>query len=96
VNPRQPEPLPGWPAALTTKRAAAYLEIGEGSLLTLTRRMGVKPLPLGLAVTRWRRADLDEMLDRLAERGESPQIVETPDIDPQAALERVRRRGRRL
>jgi len=92
---RAAEYAPDWPAALTTGHAADYLEIGVSSFLALARREGVRPVPLGLAVTRWRRADLDELLSRLAARGELPIDIETPETDPAAALERMRLRHRR-
>jgi hypothetical protein len=70
--------------------AAAYLRLGRRSLLRLLARENVQPLQLGLRLRRWRRADLDHLLERLPR---SPGAADGPaGDDPLAALEAVARR----
>jgi hypothetical protein len=54
-----------WPALMDERTAAEYLGLSIGSLRLLLRRLRIEPLPLGLRVKRWRRADIDEVIARL-------------------------------
>ena len=74
--------------------AAKYLALGEASFRALAVRAGVAPVEMGLAVTRWRRRDLDSLVEKLPARGTVPVADDSPEIDPaQAALERIARRA---
>ncbi len=87
-------PLPNWPAIMDTALAAKYLALGESSFRVVAARAGVQPVDFGLAVTRWRRTDLDRLVNALPTRG--PNVTAAPnshDTDlAEAALERVRQR----
>lgn len=101
---------PAWPALLTTDLACAYTQLSEQSFRWLANQRGLKPADCaGLAVTRWRRADIDRMIDSLPERGGEMEPQEPgegrsatlppPASDPAAdalarAAERVRKSGR--
>lgn len=67
-----PEPMiAAWPALLTTDLACAYTQLSEQSFRWLAHQRGVRPTDVaGLAVTRWRRSDLDRMIDSLPARGD--------------------------
>jgi hypothetical protein len=98
-----------WPALLTTDLACAYTQLSEQSFRWLATQRGLKPADCaGLAVTRWRRADIDRMIDSLPERGAeiAPQepgdgrsaTLPSPANDPAAAAlaraaQRVRKSG---
>lgn len=88
--------MPAWPALLTTELACAYTTLSESSFRAFVKLNHVEPRECaGLAVTRWRRADLDALIDSLPARGAEM----TPDAPPAAdpaniALERARRRAR--
>lgn len=89
-------PLPAWPALLTTDLACAYLSLGEVSLKYLAKRAGVTPVDCaGLALVRWRRGDLDRLIDSLGARGSEILPDAAPPVDlAQAALARAQRRAR--
>lgn len=87
-----PEPsIAAWPALLTTDLACLYTQLSEQSFRWLAHRSGVRPVDCaGLAVTRWRRGDLDRMIDSLAEKG-APAAEDAPQTPtattPAAALD---------
>lgn len=95
--------LPDWPALMSIEIACDYLDLSATSFRFLTRMAGVRPVDChGLALARWRRADLDRMVDSLPPRGGPSAAPDsaTPHNDaPEAdltmqaaqALERVRR-----
>ncbi len=91
-------PLPNWPALLRAELAALYCSVSETSFRFLARLYRVEPVdPGGLAVTVWRRADLDRMIDNLPARSaeiapSSPSATAAPD-PADTALERARRRA---
>ena len=79
---------------MDTALAASYLALSESSFRVVAARAGVQPVDLGLAVTRWRRTDLDGLVDRLPHRGGAATGSPESDQDEAvAALERVRRRA---
>ena len=95
--------LPEWPALMSIEVACEYLDLSPSSFRYLTKSAGVWPVDChGLALARWRRKDLDGMIDSLPARGGSsaPQTPPAPtesiaeDLGL-AALERVRRAVRR-
>jgi hypothetical protein len=45
-------------ALVSTKRAAAVLDVSENTFLTLAAGAGLRPVPLGPRLTRWRLADV--------------------------------------
>jgi hypothetical protein len=84
--------LPNWPSLMDVHAAAAYLAISEGSFRKLAARSGIQPVDLGLSVMRWRRSDLDRLIEKLPHREPTADPENLP-LDPtQAALDRVRRR----
>jgi hypothetical protein len=89
--------LPDWPALMDTATACAYLSMGPSSLKFLTARAGVAPIDLdGVALLRWRRRDLDGLVDSLRQRGATFAPAAAPVVDLEAeALARAARRGRR-
>lgn len=95
--------IAAWPALLTTELACAYTCLGEMSFRLLARKGDVQPVECGgLAVTRWRRADLDRLIDSLPARGAEMRPQEASGgasaaavADPAAeALRRAARRAR--
>lgn len=94
--------FPAWPALLTTEFACAYTSLSEVSFRLLARKMKIHPVECaGLAVVRWRRTDLDALIDRLPPRGaEMPAegaVANTTDPAQdaaQAALQRAEKRAR--
>lgn len=92
--------IAAWPALLTTELACAYTSLGEQSFRLLARKSGVEPVDCGgLAVTRWRRGDLDRLIDSLPTKGapiapNGPPPANDPASAAAAALERARRRRR--
>ena len=45
--------------------AAGYLSLDENNLLRVAHAGGVRPVDLGLELTRWRRNDLDRLVAKL-------------------------------
>jgi hypothetical protein len=95
--------IAAWPALLTTELACAYTCLSEMSFRLLARKGSVEPVECGgLAVTRWRRTDLDRLIDSLPARGAEIQPQEASDgaparvvADPaEEALRRAARRAR--
>jgi hypothetical protein len=84
--------LPNWPSLMDVRTAAAYLGIGEASFRGVVARAGIQPVDLGLSLLRWRRSDLDHLIEQLPPK-ELVGDPTKPEMDPAgAALERVRRR----
>jgi hypothetical protein len=54
-----------WPALMDLETAGHYLALAPGSLVGLLRREKVPPVDLGARIRRWRRKDLDDLVDRL-------------------------------
>lgn len=74
--------MPAWPILMNAETGALYLEISQASFQALVRRIGVRPVDLGLGVVRWRRRDLDELVTGLPVRGAAnPDQPTTPDFD---------------
>lgn len=87
--------LPDWPALLDVTMASAYCSMSEASFRFIARRRGVNPVDIGLHMTRWRRKDLDGLIDNLPARGANSAPVAGNDQDPaEAALERAKKRAR--
>lgn len=59
------EPQRPWPALMDLRTAAEYLSLAPGSALSLMHRENVRPIELGARLRRWRRSDLDALLDAL-------------------------------
>jgi hypothetical protein len=88
--------LPDWPALMDTALAAAYCSMSEASFRFVARRRDVKPVDTGLSLVRWRRKDLDGLIDSLPGRGANSAPVVDVEIDPaETALRRARDRARR-
>lgn len=84
-----------WPALMDLGTAGDYLAIAPGSLLALLRREHVSPVDLGIKLRRWRRRDLDDLVERLPMtwvQGMRGDRDERTQID--AALAAVERRAR--
>lgn len=89
-----PIPLPNWPALLDEDLAAAYLHMSPESFRAVTAQNKVAPVDMGLRLLRWRRRDLDALVDRLPARG-AKLNPDAPIRDPaKAGLEKVRRRAK--
>lgn len=90
-------PLPYWPSVMDTARAASYFELSEGSFRQLAARNHILPVELGMSVVRWRKQDLDDLIDRLPLRGHLDSASASASGLTEAdliriALENVRRR----
>lgn len=92
--------LPFWPALLTTELACLYVQLSEGRFRMMARRHGVEPRDCdGFSVTRWRRSDLDRLIDSLPARGAEMHLGahanDLPAADPAGeALARAERRAK--
>lgn len=92
--------LPAWPALLTTDLACAFTSLGEASFRLLMGRFKIAPVDCaGLAVVRWRRADIEALIDSLPARGVEMPAGDAPanamPEDPgEAALRKAERRAR--
>lgn len=93
-------PLPDWPAVMDEALARAYVSLGADVFQRLVRRHKVLPVDCdGARVLRYRRRDLDRMVDSLPARGETaPDEAAAPPLDSSgddadAGLDRVRRRA---
>lgn len=93
--------LPNWPALMDPEMAAAYCTLKEDAFKALAAKYGVSPRDLGgIRGVRYRRGDLDQLIDKLPARGEaSPEPANQASIhdahDTGGALARVRSRARR-
>jgi hypothetical protein len=77
---------------MSLETACAYLELGEKTFLALTRKHGVRPLYTDFRIRRWRRRDLDELVDSLPPQSFAPEsVVETDASRPDPAEEGLRR-----
>jgi hypothetical protein len=90
------EPIPNWPVLMTTEVACAYVSLGEQSFRFITRKRSVSPVDCeGLAVTRWRKADLDRLVESLPVRGAQVLIDGANDDNAaELALARIRHRAK--
>lgn len=84
--------LPSWPALMDTEMAASYVGLCPATFQLVASRYSVAAVDLGVRATRWRKADLDRLVDRLPARGD-PKDTAPVDL-AQAALERARRRAK--
>lgn len=74
--------------------AAAYFTLSPASFRAVTARAGVQPVDLGLARLRWRKVDLDRLIEGLPARGAAAVVDLAGDADAlTAALRNVRTRG---
>jgi len=83
-----------WPALMDLQTAGDYLGLSAGALIGLLKRENVSPVALGGRARRWRRRDLDDLVERLPacwprEAEEGP--AETVQLD--RALAAVERRA---
>lgn len=88
--------LPDWPTLMDEATAAAYLGMSGDTFRGFMARKGVRPVDLGgPRLTRWRRADLDRLVDSLPARGVPSPAEAAGTIDPaEAALAMVERQAR--
>jgi len=77
---------------MTTEVACAYVSLGEQSFRLITRKRSVLPVDCeGLAMTRWRKADLDRLVEGLPVRGAHVLIDGANDDNAaELALARIR------
>lgn len=97
--PRPSLTVTAWPALMDEDLACAYLCVSRDTFRVMCGHAGVRPVdPFGLRMARWRKADLDAMVDSLPLRGASsgePAAAPTAPSAAEAALERAMRRNRR-
>ncbi|MDR3510683.1 MAG: hypothetical protein P4L73_03555 [Caulobacteraceae bacterium] len=94
---------PDWPALMSVEKAAAYLDVSEKTFAAMAAMNGVRPVETGFRVLRWRRRDLDQLVDSLPAKGSDPSggVARQPGMDSAAEglanVERLaqRRRGGR-
>lgn len=96
-----------WPALMDLTTAGDYLALAPNSLLGLLRREHVSPVDLGLKLRRWRRKDLDDLVERLPltwvrdarqdpdERTRTDAALAAVERRVRAAQQRTARRGPR-
>ena len=95
--------LPNWPAMMATDMACAYVSLGESSFQALAAANGVRPVDLGkLRGVRWKRSELDRLIDSLPAADEPSRVRADPSAPPssdaqmaQQALSRVEHRSAR-
>lgn len=85
------DPLPNWPLLMPTSLAARYLSLDENNFLHVASAGDVRPVELGLELTRWRRSDLDRLVGKLAMGPLSKPLSSSPDTSKfeQAILDRI-------
>ena len=84
-----------WPALMDLATAGDYLALAPSSLLGLLRREHVSPVDLGLKLRRWRRKDLDQLVERLPLTWVQDARRDPDDrVRTDAALAAVERRSR--
>lgn len=87
--------LPDWPAMMDLDLACAYTQLGHTQFKALSAKYKITPRDLGaIRGVRWRRSDLDRMIDMLPAQGE-PSGEIAPKDPALAALDRVQRRASR-
>lgn len=86
--------MPAWPLLMDALTAGLYLEVSADTFLSIVRRAGLRPVDLGVGVVRWRRRDIDDLVQGLPARGGEAGHVQAP-VDFQAALERAAGRSKR-
>lgn len=93
--------LPDWPALMSAAVAGAYLGMSASSFEVLAARRGLRRVKLDVRCTRWRRRDVDALIEGLpfvqADEREAEPAAE-PDAfndEEAAALARVASYGRR-
>ncbi|MFC3077852.1 hypothetical protein ACFODL_07100 [Phenylobacterium terrae] len=84
--------LKDWPALMDLATAGDYLALSPGSLINLLRRENVSPVDVGSRHRRWRRRDLDALVERLPAAWD--QGEDGPDAAVDTALAAVERRAR--
>jgi hypothetical protein len=77
-----------WPALMDLDTAGAYLTLAPGSLINLLRRENIAPVEVGARLRRWRRQDLDALLERLP-RLASPRTFAAPPRGPEDEIDRA-------
>jgi hypothetical protein len=83
-----------WPALMDLATAGDYLALTPGSLINLLRRENVSPVEIGGRLRRWRRRDLDALVERLPLRWAGPADAPADDEpDVESALKAVERRS---
>ncbi|GEM_PF-2561606 len=64
--------LPNWPGLMNTEMASAYVSLSESAFQGLAARRGVQPVDMGpMRGVRWKRGDLDRLIDNLPLRLDS-------------------------
>lgn len=86
-----------WPGLLTTELACAYVSLSEQSFRLMARKFEVSPVDCaGLAVCRWRKSDLDRLIDSLPTRGAEMAAQPANAPDPvELGLARARLRAKK-
>lgn len=85
--------LPNWPALMDEETAAAYLGVGVTSFRAIAAGAGARPVDLGLRLLRWRKSDLDRVVEALPLRGETLPPCHPPEAAIDLALAAVARRS---
>lgn len=91
------ETLPHWPALMDEDRAAEYCgEISVPTFKAMTARYKLQPVDMGARLLRWRKADLDRMIDSLPARGapSPPEAANAPESFDDA-VRKAEKRARR-
>jgi hypothetical protein len=86
--------MPAWPLLMDAATGALYLEVSPESFLAIVRRAGLRPVDLGVGVVRWRRPEIDQLIQGLPVRGGQGSPALEP-IDFDAALQRAAKRPSR-
>jgi hypothetical protein len=90
--------LPGWPAMMDDALACAYTSLSTESFRAVMAMKKIAPVDMGLRVVRWKKSDLDRVIDSLPLRGSDPPVDQggVPVIDLGAeAIARAREMRRR-
>lgn len=85
-------PLPHWPALMDEATAAAYCSCSGPTFRALTSKFKVQPISTDFRLLRWRKTDIDAMIDRLPTRG----VPSTPEaVRAVESLDEARKRARK-
>jgi hypothetical protein len=85
---------PYWPAVMDLETASNYLSLSASTFRAVAARADIHPIDLGVRLLRYRRTDLDRMIQQTTDRTPA-EPSHADDRRQEQALARVSRRSRR-
>ena len=88
-----PVALPNWPALMDEDMSSSYLQMERRTFRALATSHHLAPVDVGARLLRWRRTDLDRLVEALPAKGETLQAG-SPGPTIEETIARVSRRRR--